>query len=590
MGGAQNSGGNVAGGRGGAGNLATAANAQPTFAQRQLQRQQQDNRDQQRKAAEERRRNLDLQAEVERLQRELASARKDDAAEEEDADMDTTDDQYASWSEEERKQRIDVVKGGLPYLETRFGVDSEEVANARDQIEALQRASREAKPYRTHRAQLERRKARLDAQQERDAEEVEQLQRQINDAKERLENVQSTMEERSKNIDKVDAELKELLRKAVAEDDEAGAAATPAAAPAPREQAWSTVEATLAELASSAQVPADQAQQLAGFLALFRQVATNVLASPGGAAMATPPTQTWGTTATKKMAAAADAAATAAATADTRRKGEGTPNGADAKGGGGSSSASGSGGNGAAQPVTPQVQIPRTPTQRSQGDGLASAVAASSSGGNAQGQAVAKPAHEGLLQSPIDQQLWPGGGRRTLGKEDEGAGRRQRSNSCSREQRKAEASRAAAAAHGASAGPRGGEGHHGAAHEAGGDTSTATNGEGAGAMANMATDPATHTGAIAGGSAEASQMQIGTDISEGDAGSGLSDIELWSDSEFAGAADVDMDARDGETDEQRKARISKFFRDRMQERARKAKREGRWTRATRTVRKPRKGD
>ncbi len=589
MGGAANGGGTVAGGRGGVGNVAATANMQPTFAQRQIQRQQQDARDQ-RRAAEERRRAQDLQAEVERLQKELASARKEDGAEEEDADMDTTEDQFATWTEEERQQRIDVVKGGLPYLEILFGADSEEVANAKDQIEALQRASREAKPYRTHRAQLERRKARLDSQQERDAEEAEQLQQQIEAAQERLANVRGTMEERTKNIEKVDAELKELLRKALAEDDEAGAAAAPTAASAPRAQAWSTVEATLSELASSAHVPADQAQQLAGFLALFRQVATNVLASPGGAALATPPTQRWGTTATKKMAGTTDTAAAATGAGDTKRKVEGTANGADAKGGGGNSSASGSGGNGAAQPATPQAQVPRTPTQRPHGEGPAGTGATSSGGSNATGQTTAKPAHEGLLQSPAEQQLWPGGGRRTHGKEDDSTGRRQRSNSCTREQRKAEAGRAAAAALGATAATRGGEARLNSANEVDSGAGTATNADGAGAMANAAMDPATDTGGIAGGSAGASQVQIGTDASEGDADSGLSDVELWSDSEFAGAADVDMDARDGETDEQRKARISKFFKDRMQERARKAKKEGRWTRATRTVRRPRKGE
>ncbi len=315
------------GGGGGRGGNAGGAPTQPTFAQRQLQRQRQDERALQRKTNAERKAQ-ELQAEVTRLQRELAA--RDNGAmgngeDDELDDMDVSDGNYDTWTEEERQRQVEVIKGGLPYLEQRFGSESEEVANAKAEVEALQRASREAKPYRTHRGQLERRKARLEAQQERDGEEKEKLEGEIEEANERLGKLQATMEERTIQIDKVDSELKELLRRALAEDGDAPApTATTPAAPAPRAEAWSSVEATLSELASNTKTPPEQAQQLASFFGLFRQVATNVLASPGGAALATPPScgPRWAQASARRAAgaAAADASGSTQTNCNTKKR------------------------------------------------------------------------------------------------------------------------------------------------------------------------------------------------------------------------------------------------------------------------------
>ncbi len=564
------------GGGGGRGNGAGSAATPATFAERQIQRQQ---ADAERRAANERKKAQELQAEVRRLQRELSAQQTrvaaDGEGDDDDVDMDLTDGDFTTWTDEARQARIDIIRGGLPYLEAKYGVDSEEVAQAKSEVETIQRASREAKPYRTHRAQLERRKNRLQGQQDRDEEEVQRLQMEIDAAKEKLAKVQTAVEERTKEIDKVDAELKELLRRALAEDAEAAASAeAPKPAPAPRAEAWGMVEATLAEMATGPGLPAEQAQQMSAFLELFRQVATNVLAAPGGATKATPPScgPRWAATATKK--------AQAAAAATAQQKGD--------AGKGGQSGNVEHGAVGQSGQQAPQVPIPAAPplhqTHGSEQAG-ASTSTSSSSGGITTGL--------GAIPSVLSPHLSPTSGHVPRNVAPRGAtegadasantGRRQRSNSCSREARKAEAAAARTAA-----AQTNGSGEH---IQAAANEQAAAAAEMAGTRAEdtVTNDhPSVHRGADAQAGSNREQVHIGTDESGDDAMG--DDIQLWSDADGE-AAEVDdlMGRRDGETEADRRARISNHVKERLQIKARERRARKEAGKASGGVRKPQKG-
>ncbi len=147
---------------------AIAAAYKPTLAEKQTQQQRNAQR-QQAKADADRRK---LQAENERLAAELAAvkAQRTEVEGVEDADAEEMDDGdgFASWTEEERAKRLELAKGALAYAIDKHGDGSEEAAGYKDEIAALQRASRDAKPFKAHRDLLERRRERLRRQQERD--------------------------------------------------------------------------------------------------------------------------------------------------------------------------------------------------------------------------------------------------------------------------------------------------------------------------------------------------------------------------------------------------------------------------------------
>ncbi len=188
-------------------------------------------------------------------------------------------------------------------------------------------------------------------------------------------------------------------------------------------------------------------------------------------------------------------------------------------------------------------------------------------GTTAAGNARSGPAHGGLTQPPARQQLRPNGARATSEGGAGRSGRRQRSTSCSREQRKEAAKAAAAGDANDEAGLRG--------------TNAAAVGEGSGAAAQAGAEL---------GAGTTQQVHIGTDGSDIELDSS-SDADLWSDGEVDGAADVDVDAQGGETEEQRRARIASFFKQRMQERAKRAREARRGKDGPRRgVRKPRKGE
>ncbi len=244
-----------------------------SFAERQLQQQKQDNRRQQqtRELAEAKKRTEALREENKRLQRQLAAAE-----EKRDDDMDDAEGP-APMSDEQRQSQIAQVKAGLPYLEARYGKESEEYLRANSELEVLQRASRDSKPYKTHRAYLERRLEKLQRQQEGDRGKVEDAEKQIEALQANVVELRESINERAKTISSTEAELHELLRSAMARDNEGEDAPPPADVSA----AWSSVVASASNLAGRPGVPSDWADQLRG---LFSQLHTVVQAMEGAAA------------------------------------------------------------------------------------------------------------------------------------------------------------------------------------------------------------------------------------------------------------------------------------------------------------------
>ncbi len=219
-----------------------AAGSSSTLAERQLQRQRDELRAQKRKSEEEVRRlreeNVRLAATAEAARAANGGAAQGggggavelDIAED---DMDCAE-AYASWTEEERREQLEVARGGLAYAIKRHGETSEEADAVRSEIEALQRASREAKPFRAHRSQLERRRDKLRRQQDRDGEEIARVEATIEEQRAKLEELRAAVADRSKALASVEDELTELVKKALAEEgkteDESAAWSAEAAA------------------------------------------------------------------------------------------------------------------------------------------------------------------------------------------------------------------------------------------------------------------------------------------------------------------------------------------------------------------------
>ncbi len=142
-----------------------------TFAERQLQREKDEQKllQQKKKLQEETKR---LREENKKMEAELEAARAatrngaDDG--DSDCEMEASEGDYSTWSEDDRQRRLELARSGLAYATEAHGESPAEANRIRVEIEGLQRASREAKPFRAHRAQLERRRDRLRRQQERD--------------------------------------------------------------------------------------------------------------------------------------------------------------------------------------------------------------------------------------------------------------------------------------------------------------------------------------------------------------------------------------------------------------------------------------
>ncbi len=244
-----------------------AGGAANTYAQRQLQRERDDLRFQ--KVRDDAKKREDaLRAANQKLQRDLATARAGIRVHEEDDDDDMDEDEE---TEEERQKKIAATQSALPYLILQHGETSDEVAKARNAIEDMHRASREAKPYKTHRSQLERKLERLRRQQEKARNDEDELLQEIESAQPRLNKLRAANDERDKTIAAADDELRELLRKAIAEGDPAD----PPNAPLPSDPsaAWNTVNEALASMVAQPGVPQEWAAQLGGLLEQVRLAA-----------------------------------------------------------------------------------------------------------------------------------------------------------------------------------------------------------------------------------------------------------------------------------------------------------------------------
>ncbi len=254
--------------RGEGGPLAT-SNPRQSLAERQVQQQRSAQRQQRAASAAERK----LQAEVERLQQQLAARQPaprgggtsagDDGADDCEMDLDEADanNAYETWTEEERRQQIDAARASLPYLVGKHGEASGEAASVREEIAALERASRDAKPFKTHRAMLERRRDKLRTRIKKDEEELEKAEKECEELQERISNIRTENAGHVKDLAAVEEELAGLIKKALAEGDAAGEAGKPEDG---NGAAWSAqaATATLHALATRPGIPPEFAALL----------------------------------------------------------------------------------------------------------------------------------------------------------------------------------------------------------------------------------------------------------------------------------------------------------------------------------------
>ncbi len=229
------------------------------MAERQLQRQRDELRAQKRKSDEENKRlrdenqRLEAAAAEAALAAERAAKRNVDGGDDVDGgdgEMDSSEG-FAAWSEEERKEQLEISRGGLAYAVKRFGEASEEAEAVRGEIEALQKASREAKPFRAHRSHLERRRDKLRRQQERDGAEVAKVETEIGELQTRLDELRSSIADRTKALASVEAELTELVRKELADNGKSD--------DCPAEWSAGAAASTLRTMAAKPGVPRDVA-------------------------------------------------------------------------------------------------------------------------------------------------------------------------------------------------------------------------------------------------------------------------------------------------------------------------------------------
>ncbi len=263
-----------------------------TLAERQVQQQhtahQQQLQQQKKKAEAEHKK---LRDEVEKL-RELVASRTSPQSNTVGGDVEDGGDEmdegapYAAWSEEDRAKRLELAKGGLAYAIEAQGDDSAQAESCRNEIAALQRASREAKPFKAHRAQLERRRERLRGQQERDEEAIEKAQADIKSLQEKVDSLKATVAERAKTLAEVTDELKSIVKKAL--DEEAEGEPTNKPPWAQEANPWKAMSAAIAGLAGQQGVPAE----FTALLQHVQQVAAAIAAQQPQPPAPNPPTPT----------------------------------------------------------------------------------------------------------------------------------------------------------------------------------------------------------------------------------------------------------------------------------------------------------
>ncbi len=248
-----------------------------SFAHRQLQLARRANSAQQAQTAfksslkelqDARRRNDGLQEQNRRLQRELDEAKASVANHHGDTD-EGMEDGPEELGDEDRKGRMDKLRNSLPYLEETFGAESDIFINATAELEHHQRTLRGAKPFKTHRTILERKVEKLRKLQGRDKNRLTELQEAAEEISSKITSTSAAIAERDKELEAAEAELKELVLKAVGEE---AAQPPPAVDPA---QSWDNVVGAVAQLVRVPGVPSEFTCQLEG---MFNQLRTMVTA------------------------------------------------------------------------------------------------------------------------------------------------------------------------------------------------------------------------------------------------------------------------------------------------------------------------
>jgi hypothetical protein len=239
-----------------------AGRPQPSFAERQIQQQKAAQQNSRRDETEKKRlreANAKLAAEVAALKAKNGQP-PGDGDEDEDTD-EGDDDSYSSWTEESRAKRVELAKGGLAYAVEKYGEDSVQAAELRQEIATVQKASRQAKPFKAHRAQLERRRERLQKQQERDEGDIAKAEAEVVELQTKMENLRAAVEERARAIKEVTSELKELVQKSIAEgSDETADDAPPGSQD---ESPWGKMSSAIRSLETMPGIPPELATLLA---------------------------------------------------------------------------------------------------------------------------------------------------------------------------------------------------------------------------------------------------------------------------------------------------------------------------------------
>ncbi len=179
------------------------------------------------------------------------------------------------------------LRNSLPDLEETFGVDSSMYLEATAELDHHQRTLRGAKPYKTHRTILERKVEKLRKQQSRDKDRLTELHDAAEEIRVKITATAAAVAERDKELEAAEAELKELLLKAVGEDS-----VPPATAPDPT-QSWDNVVGAVAQLVKAPGVPQEFTCQLEGVFNQLRSMVTalqthaTAVGAPCGAVQAT---------------------------------------------------------------------------------------------------------------------------------------------------------------------------------------------------------------------------------------------------------------------------------------------------------------
>ncbi len=278
------------------------------YAQRQLQQQKQAQGQQQRQpkrnggggsagASSATAECKELREKIDKLQAELATtkalAARGNATVEEDEDMQMADEgesDYAAWTEEERAKRLELARGGLAYAAACYGEESAQANELRDTIASLQKASREAKPFKAHRNLLERRREELRRRQERDEAAISATQAEMAELQSKLDALKAAVEERAKAISSVTEELNELVLKTLAEEgggggDDKKTAGAQAGSP------WAAVASALQPLAGQPGMPPEVTALLAQVQQIAESCAKAAAASAPQRAAAQPPAE-----------------------------------------------------------------------------------------------------------------------------------------------------------------------------------------------------------------------------------------------------------------------------------------------------------